>query len=116
VVQKFLPERLGEYYVVRECYFLGNRYYINVESSFEPVFTTGTQIEFGPGTPPTEIVEIRNAMHLNYGKIDYAICNGETVIFDINKTVGTISDQSIAAGKIAEYLAPAIEQFLNSED
>jgi|GEM_PF-6636120 len=113
VVQKFLPERSGENFIVRECYFLGDHFYLNVESSPIPLFTTGTQIEFGPVTPPKEIVEIRNELHLDYGKIDYAICNGETVIFDVNKTVGTISDQSIGAGKVAKYLAPAIEQFLN---
>ena len=112
VVQKYLPEKSGDNFILREYYFLGDREYLNVEKSEDPSFTTGEQIEFIPGVPPAEIRAIRKKLNLRYGKIDYAIHEGETVIFDVNKTVGTVSDESIGAGQIADYLAPGIINFL----
>ena len=41
---------------------------------------------------------------------------GKAVIFDVNKTVGIVSDESVGAARIAEYLAPAIVEFLPAQN
>lgn len=112
VLQKFMPELLGEKYVLREYYFLGDIGYINVEVSDDPVFTTGEQIEAFVGEPPAEVTALCEKLNLGYGKIDYAIHNNEAVVFDANKTVGTVGDHSVGAGKIAQALAAGIFFYL----
>jgi hypothetical protein len=112
VLQKFMPEFLGEKYVLREYYFLGNIGYINVEVSDDPIFTTGEQIETFIGAPPAAVTALCEKLNLGYGKIDYAIHNNEAVVFDVNKTVGTVGDHSVGAGKIAQALAAGIFFYL----
>jgi hypothetical protein len=36
--------------------------------------------------PPPEILEAKQSFGVDYGKIDYVMCNGEPVLLDINKT------------------------------
>lgn len=112
VLQKFMPEFLGESYVLREYFFLGNIGYINVEVSDDPIFTTGEQVETYVGAPPAAVDALCKRLNLGYGKIDYAIHNNETVIFDVNKTTGTTGDHSVGAGKIAQALAAGIFFYL----
>jgi hypothetical protein len=111
VVQRFLPERSGKKYVLREAYFLGDAHGLRAETSDHPVITNG---EYAPGLVqteiPTEILAMRAEMKLDYGKIDYVMRDGKAVIFDCNKTMGTSASeggwraaQAIAWGVCAEW-------------
>lgn len=113
LVQRFLPERRDGRYVLREYYFLGGREYLSVELGDEPILTSGTQVDSGPGTPPAEVRAIRDQLGLDYGKIDYGIVDGRAVIYDANKTLGLRSHPTPATYAIADHLAPGIIDFLS---
>lgn len=108
LIQQFLPERMGSQYVLREYYFLGDREFLNVEVQDTPIINSGTSIEYGPGTPPDEVLAVRQQLRLDYGKIDYAIVDGRPVIYDANKTMGMHQPPSTLNHAIAEHLAPGI--------
>ncbi len=88
VVEKFLPEREGDSYVVRWAYFCGARAMAFRSVSKGPIvrWTKGDNEEAIP-LPPA-ITAYRERIGLDYGKIDYVERDGGHLILDVNKTVG----------------------------
>lgn len=116
VVQKFTPELRNGEYVLREYYFLGDQSYHNMETSGKAVITSGTQIESGYNqSTPTALLDMRHEIGLDYGKIDYAIVDGEVVIFDANKTVGTRMPPSENTVKMANHLASGLQSIIKTK-
>lgn len=112
VVQRFLPERRGAKYVLREYYFLGDRHFLSVESGDDPILTSGEVLESGPGLPPDDVLAVRARMGIDYGKIDYGIVDGRAVVYDVNKTIGTRPTPTATTRALAGHLAPGLLDFL----
>ncbi len=108
VVEPFVPERHGEYYCLRECYFFGDVKVARCEVSLEPVFMSGEDAPELAEPPPQMIYDLREHMHLDYGKIDYVMREGKPVLFDVNKTTGVTSLQSVRGKEDAGILAKGI--------
>lgn len=92
VVEKFLPEQnsQGEY-LLKIWVFLGDQgiYYQCVSS--EPVIKSRNLIrrEFlDVKDVPEPIREVRSRMGFDYGKFDFAMHQGEPVLYDVNRTPG----------------------------
>ena len=92
VVEKFLPEQnsQGEY-LLKMWLFLGDQgiYYQGVSS--EPVIKSHniSRREFlDVNDVPESIREIRADLGFDYGKFDFAMYQGEPVLFDVNRTPG----------------------------
>lgn len=92
VVEKFLPEREGDDYVVRWAYFCGSRETAFRSLSRKPVvrWTRGEPEDLIP--VPAAISAYRRRIGLDYGKIDYVEHGGRLYVLDVNKTVGGDGD------------------------
>ena len=89
VVEKFIPEREGEYYCVRMVSFLGNRKYcIRLKSRSPIVKGNTTEVTEVISDPHPDIEKFRKQLNFDYGKFDYVILNGEFFLLDANKTIG----------------------------
>jgi len=114
VVEKFLPEKDGEDYCLREWYFLGDHEYCRVELSADPIFTSGRAADHKVEPPPESLRRLRRQMGLDYGKIDYVMRDNEAVLFDVNKTTGIANRQSPHAEQLARDLAGGIFSLLET--
>lgn len=87
MVERFLPEREGDFYCVRGWVFFGKQSYTFRQFSREPVVKAITLVkdEF-LGEPPSTLEAFREAKGFNFGKFDYVEVDGETILLDINKT------------------------------
>lgn len=66
------------------------------------------------GEPPSELVALRRAMQMEYGKLDYAVVDGEVVVYDVNKTpsFGALAPERARA--ILGDLARGVDALLGS--
>lgn len=88
VIQKFLPEKDQRFYYVRNYYFLGDRHMCLLRKGSDPIVNASSTISLEPIEVHPEIIKLREKLHFDYGKFDYAIHEGFPVLFDINKTTG----------------------------
>ncbi len=88
VVEKFLPERDGEYYAMHSYYFLGDSTTCNRFWGVNPIVTADNAIDSEREEPPAAIVELRRQLGFDYGKFDFVMHNGAPVLIDANKTIG----------------------------
>lgn len=112
VVERFLSEREGDLFVLRVWIFLGAEGYGARLLGSRPVVKTGTMVRYDYiDDVPDAVRAMRRALDLDYGKIDYAIVDGEAVVYDVNKT------PTAAAGAPSpniERLARGLEPYLGS--
>jgi hypothetical protein len=61
---------------------------------------------------PDELISFRKNIGINYGRFDYAVHNGNVVLYDVNRTPG-ISPKAaeVYSGKLKE-MASGINDFL----
>ena len=115
VVQPFRPERRDEGYILREYYFFGDIEVLSTEIGSDPVLTTGRQVECMQAAPPPEVRMIRDRLNLDYGKIDYSCPDGDVIVYDANKCVGTRLDPGEPVKQLAAALSMGIETWLRSD-
>ena len=88
VVERFLPERVGEHYAVRNYQFLGDRWTCSRMLAADPIVNAYTQIGTEPVDVHPEIEALRQELGFDYGKFDYVMHDGRPVLLDANKTTG----------------------------
>lgn len=90
IVEKFLPELTSEgSYCVREWVFLGDQDIHYMSLSKDPIIkstNTFQRVKLQIDHVPLELRTKREELGFDYGKFDYVIHNGQTIIYDINKT------------------------------
>jgi hypothetical protein len=113
VVEKFLPERKGEFYCLRQYTFFGSREINTISMSREPIVKAQNVIsrEILPETPPA-LREIRRELAFDYGKFDYVMHDRSITLFDANRTP-TYNPASKAGSpsKLIVDLAQGIDDF-----
>ena len=107
VIEKFLPEFVGDRYHIRYYHFLGDKDLTERYQSKEKVVKASTSIgnEIVP-TPP-ELIALRKEWGLDYGKIDYVVRGGNVIVLDVNPTPGLPGSISLVK-EIARHLADGI--------
>jgi hypothetical protein len=111
VVEKFIPEREGDYYCNRVCFFLGD-VVLNRRVYSKSKVIKGDVIEYSePAEVPQAIHRFREETGFEYGKLDYVMHEGIVHILDTNKTPGEVADGAINES-IAGKLARGIECYL----
>ncbi|HET6361317.1 MAG TPA: hypothetical protein VFH11_04605 [Gemmatimonadota bacterium] len=110
VVERFVPEREGEWYVCRHWLFLGSREVTRRTASSHPVVKFRGVMEPTSEPIPVELRAIREELGFDYGKFDYGIVDGEVVLYDVNRTPGAAPDAWLHAGTV-DALAPGILDF-----
>ncbi len=106
VVEKFMPEREGNDYFLRQSFFLGDRHRSWRLRASRPVIRGSAYLDDVEIPTPPAVEQYRRKIGLDYGKIDFVEHNGTVTFLDVNKTVG-----GPAAPLTTNYLAPAIEAF-----
>ena len=87
VVEKFLPEREGAYYCLRQWIFFGDHETNHRIFSESPIVKASNTIDHEDGLPvPEALRALRTKLQFDYGKFDYALVNGEPVLYDANRT------------------------------
>lgn len=87
VVEKFLPEMEGDLYCLRQWIFFGS-----CEANMSAYFphympVPGTVVKRGFDLPvPDALRETRLKLGFDYGKFDYALRDGEVILYDTNRT------------------------------
>lgn len=86
VVERFLPERDGESFVLRNYSFFGGRHTNVRRLSTLPVVKAGTTLRQEEVPRPDEIVALRRRLGFDFGKFDYVLREGRAILLDANKT------------------------------
>lgn len=85
-VERFLPEREGDHYVLRSCSFLGSRKINLRRVSDDPVVKASRVISSEEVPAPPEIDALRRELGFDFGKFDYVLLDGKPFVFDRNRT------------------------------
>lgn len=109
VVERFRPERSNGSYCLRTWLFLGDQERIARFYSHSPVVKSTNIIGRDVLTDvPSDLREMRRALGFDYGKFDFAVVDGETVLYDTNRTptIGSIPREQYYPwlGKLADGL------------
>lgn len=87
VVERFLPERDGEFYVTRTWVFLGDRNHVRLNRSLSPIVKSENTVSHEPlDAIPPELQALRRKLGFDYGKFDYVERDGQAILLDANKT------------------------------
>jgi len=94
IVERFLPERVGDAYSIRGWLFFGERGYAYRLYSNSPVVKAGNISHFDIlDSVPQELQALRREYGFDFGKFDYVEVDGRAVLIDINKTPTTVAKQ-----------------------
>jgi hypothetical protein len=88
VIEKFLPEREGEFYYSNLYVFMGESYHCFRLGSPDKIVNSQSNSSREIIEPHPEVVARRRQLKFDYGKFDYCMHNGKPVLLDINKLIG----------------------------
>lgn len=89
VVERFVPERGPEGYAMRTYVFMGEVERCRRHLSRGPVVKAENIVRSDEAAAPDGIRETRERLSFDFGKFDFVVHGGETVLLDANKTPGT---------------------------
>lgn len=111
VVERFLPERRGDLFLLRAYLFLGDRHVSEVRGGFHPIVKGRGRTVREPCDPHAGIVALRREMGWDFGKFDYVVRDGDAVLLDANRTPGKAGDPAYNRAR-ARTLAPGLRALL----
>jgi hypothetical protein len=110
VVEKFLPERDGDFYCLRGWMFLGSQGYGWKLYATDPMVKTGTMVKHDYlEEVPENLAAFRAEHGYDFGKFDYVMHEGRAILLDANKTPGFNGDP---ASPRIRRLANGIKDYL----
>jgi len=117
VVEKFLPEREGDLYGLRQYIFLGDvEFNTRALSKSMLVKSRGIVHREMLASTPHGVRALRDQLGFDYGKFDYVMHDGEPVVFDVNRTFSYDPESKTgSAGQMVPRLADGIRQFMGGE-
>ncbi len=112
VVEKFLPEREGDWYFLRHYLFLGDHTRNVRVAGKDPFLKRSACVLRDENLPvPPQLVSLRRDLGFDYGKFDYTMHDGQPALLDVNWTPGMPGSREIAA-RAAGDLAGGIWSWL----
>jgi hypothetical protein len=112
IVERFCPERQGDLYFVRYWIFFGERGWARRFGSKSPIVKFGNRVTDEEAvTVPRELIELRQRLGLDYGRIDFVQHGDVVTVFDVNKTLGAGRNSQGFEAEL-DYLAGEIENFM----
>lgn len=113
IVEKFLPEKDAKgNYCLRYWIFLGNKEIGVLHYSQKAIIKDTDHNSRLITDVPTDLRNLRKKMGIDFGRIDYGIVNGKTVVYDINSTPAVGESQLKLIGSKLTELAEGIELYL----
>ncbi len=113
IVEKFRPEMRGGLYCLRKWIFLGDQEVNYISFSKHPIVKEYRIAGWEPlDQVPADLRERRRALRFDYGKFDYALVEGEAILYDANRTPVGRRDRTVAAAipRLAEGIAAFLPQ------
>jgi hypothetical protein len=113
VVERFLSEMREGFYCLRMWKFLGDREINSLCYSKHPVVKSSNIVRRElVSDVPEELRQIRRAMGFDFGKFDYAIVDGQVVLYDTNwtPTMGVMPREQYLPQ--ARHLAEGLDVFM----
>ncbi|MEL6168460.1 MAG: hypothetical protein AAFR35_07190 [Pseudomonadota bacterium] len=87
LVERFMPERDGEYFCIRGWLFFGDRGYGYRIFSHDPMAKVETMVDYEYLRDfPESLYRARRKAGVDFGKIDYVMHGDRAIVLDINKT------------------------------
>lgn len=87
VVERFVAERYGENYALRQWVFFGNREISKISFSPSPIVKANNSISSERlDSVPDSLRSMREKLGFDYGKFDYVMHEGNAVLLDVNRT------------------------------
>lgn len=113
IVEKFQPERDGEFYCLRIGMLTGDQSSHSLCRSHAMCVKAANIIRHEEVPVPGGWADLRRTFNLDFGKADYVLCNGKIVLYDVNRTP-TIRGPAPTprAVKMAAKLAGGLESLL----
>lgn len=116
VVERFLPQRRGENYVLNSAFVCGSCGIVSSFAAADPLVKIAGLRELLPldEAVPEEVRAAQRALSLDFGKIDYVVHGGVAQVLDVNPTphLGLVWDKSERLHRILSTLAAGLEGFL----
>jgi SAM-dependent methyltransferase len=109
VVERFLPEERDGLFGLRTWVFFGDQETNSLSWSPDPIVKGANVIRREEAAVPDDLRQMRRSLGFDYGKFDYVIHEGKTVLFDANRT------PSLPA-HLVEKLAPALRKMASGLD
>jgi len=85
VVERFLPEVDDGLYCLRTYVFCGDRSVAYRSKAVDPVVKSGRILSREVVQPSPDVIAMRERLDFDYGKFDYVINEGRTVVLDTNR-------------------------------
>ena len=117
VVERFVPERSGDDYVLHKAWFLGERS-LTWRAYADRPLVKGRWIRRREVVPTDPRIDAWRRLHgLDFGKVEYVTVNGRPEPVDLNPTPGTGSP-TLPSGlpPLVESLAPGLEDLPGADD
>lgn len=111
VVEKFVPERDGDFYVLRNVFFLGDQVHCHRMLSRSPNVRTVSSERIEPLPVPADFESLRARSGLEYGKLDYIQHEGRSILIDATRTP-CFSRPAAERRMVAATIAPGLEAML----
>ena len=87
VVERFLPERSGDHYVLRYWTFCGDKDASRMVYATEPIVKLANTVKrVFIEEVPEDLRALRHELGFDFGKFDYVVVDGKSVLFDANPT------------------------------
>jgi hypothetical protein len=112
VVERFLPEREGELYVLRTLAMLGDRWWSRRRTSASPIVKSDNTVHVEEVEPHAGVFAQARRLNLDRGRIDYVVHGGRPVVLDVNRT--NTMGRSMTPERVratCELLAPGLRCF-----
>ena len=117
VVEKFLPEKEGGKYCLRQYLFFGNSEIYSRAFSSKPIVKASNveHREILSEPPPPEVVEVRRRLGFDFGKFDFVFHAGKAIVFDVTPTPSfNPANQNVGAqSRTMAHLANGVHAFLD---
>lgn len=114
VVEKFLPEVEAGKFCIRYWHFCGSEETVTRLHSDEPIVRSDNALwrERMDCGVPDELRELRESLGFEYGKFDFGIFEGRSVLYDANRTPGLGKLNEEQANARNSTLAAGIRNFI----
>ncbi|HVJ92654.1 MAG TPA: hypothetical protein VM580_22795, partial [Labilithrix sp.] len=86
VIEKFLPERCESGYASRHWVFFGSAERCNRVTGPHPIVKGRDVTSRSPVEVPSELREWRSRLGFDFGKFDFVLHGGRTILLDVNRT------------------------------
>lgn len=115
VVEKFLPEREGDLYCLRNWTFFGDRELVTRSFAESPIVKRSTMLRYEVlDEVPDAIRAARRRLGFDYGKFDFVLHDGEPILLDTNATPGCSGQRNEKLEAFAEDLAGGLASLVGA--